>query len=464
MFFVGIAVAGDRLFDLPGSVFGDRDVAGHYGSYGYPLRPAQLQHTLNVFAKEWCFDGAFGGLVFASDLGYFLVDHLQPLVIIGFCRQLQHIYFFNVDLVARGTDNAVAHYKRSRVDTDNNFRWLLQGEVIFTRMKVSKNIKIFINYFLGPLLFCWLAFSIYRHIVNQPHLDQTWQQIRSSFQSYRIVNLIAALLLVPVNWGFEAWKWKLSVDPSHRISFGQAFRATLSGVSFSVTMPNRIGEYLGRVLYLPEGRRLQAVPLTLVGSFAQLLVTLVMGTAGLVVLKKPLLLHFEGLVIWYQFALYGLLAVIVILTLLYFKVASVVQLYKRWIKIQRHLYLVEALGQFGVQLLIKILLLSFLRYCVFLLQYVLIFNLCGVEIDAALLAWLMSVVFLAMSVIPSIALLELGLRGEISLKLVGIYTANTLGITITTISIWFMNLVVPAVIGSLLMLSIKVFNKNDEET
>ena len=330
-------------------------------------------------------------------------------------------------------------------------------------MQVGKNIKIFINYFLGPLLFGWLAISIYRHIIHQPHLDDAWQQVKSSFGSYKIIYFISAVLLLFANWGIEALKWKLSVDKVYRVSFSQAFKAVLSGVSFSVSMPNRIGEYVGRVLYLPEGHRLKTIPVTLVGSFSQLLITLIMGAAGLVILKKDLLRHFEGFTIWYQFLLYGLLVIIAVLLLLYFKVASSVQLFNRWFKSKKYLYLVEALGSFNMQLLLSILLLSFLRYLVFLLQYVLIFYLCEVRIEATLLAWLMSVVFLAMAVIPSIALLELGLRGEISVKLIGIYTTNTLGITMTTISIWFINLVVPAVIGSLLILNIKVFNKKNGE-
>jgi hypothetical protein len=253
------------------------------------------------------------------------------------------------------------------------------------------------------------------------------------------------------------------VEKVYAVPFLQAFKAVLSGVSFSVTMPNRIGEYVGRVLYLPEGHRLKTIPVTLVGSFAQLLVTLIMGVLGMIVLKKDLLTHFEGSTIWYQFLLYGLITIVILLLLLYFKVSGTVQLFKKWFKSGRHLYLVEALGSFNMQLLTGILLLSFLRYLVFLLQYILIFYLCEVGIEATLLAWLMSVVFLAMAVIPSIALLELGLRGEISVKLIGIYTANTLGITVTTISIWFINLVVPAIIGSLLILNIKVFNKRNGE-
>lgn len=328
-------------------------------------------------------------------------------------------------------------------------------------MQVNKNIKIFFNYFLGPLLFGWLLLSIYRNIMNQPHLEDAWHQIKTSFQSYKILYLIAAVFLMLVNWGLEAWKWKISVATVYPIKFSQAFKAVLSGVSFSVTMPNRIGEYLGRVLYLPEGTRLKTIPLTLVGSYAQLLVTLIMGTFGLIILKKDLLFQFKDFTIWYQFILYGLLVLVVILLLLYFKIAGIVQQYKKWIKNINYLYLVEALAYFKVQLLSRILLLSFLRYLVFLIQYLLLFYLCEVNISAGVIIAVMTIVFLAMAIIPSIALLELGLRGEISLKLMGIYTANSLGITIAMVSIWFINLVLPAIAGSLLMLSIKIFSRKN---
>jgi len=118
-------------------------------------------------------------------------------------------------------------------------------------MQMNKNIKIFINYFLGPLLFAWLIYSIYRQVLKQPQLEESWFRIRQSFQSYKIVYLVLGLLLIAVNWGLEAWKWMISVRTFYPVKFLQAFKAVLSGVSFSVTMPNRVGEYLGRIVYLP---------------------------------------------------------------------------------------------------------------------------------------------------------------------------------------------------------------------
>ena len=329
-------------------------------------------------------------------------------------------------------------------------------------MQMNKNIKIFVNYLLGPLLFVWLSYSIYRQIIKQPQLEESWLLIVQSFHSYKILYLFAALLLIPVNWGLESWKWMISVRTFYPVKFWQAFKAVLSGVSFSVTMPNRVGEYLGRIMYLPEGNRLKTISVTLVGSFAQLLTTIIMGTIGLLVLKSPLINQIPQLRLWYQFVLYGLIILVCILLLIYFNVAGTVGLFNKWIKNQRYIYLVEALQKFHLRLLIEMLLISFLRYLIFIIQYILVFYLFEVNVAAGTIATVMSVVFLAMAVIPSIALVEVWVRGEVSIKLMGLFSTNTIGIGFTSVTVWFINLILPAIAGSLLILSLRVFkNEND---
>jgi hypothetical protein len=263
-----------------------------------------------------------------------------------------------------------------------------------------------------------------------------------------------------VNWGLEAWKWMISVRTFYQIKFFQAFKAVLSGVSFSVTMPNRVGEYFGRIMYLPEGNRLKTISVTLVGSFAQLLVTIITGIVGLIVLKSLLIEHFPQLKIWYQFIVYGLIITAFIMLLIYFNVESTVGLFNKWIKSRKYIYLIEALQEFHTKLLIQLLLLSFIRYMIFIIQYVLVFYLFEVNVSTPAIATVMSVVFLAMSVIPSIALVEVWLRGEISIQIMGLFSMNTLGIGFTSVTVWFINLILPAIAGSLLILSLRVF-KNE---
>ena len=52
LFFCGVAVAGDELFDECGLVFGIGDVAVDGGGDGYALSAAEFEHGLYVFAEE----------------------------------------------------------------------------------------------------------------------------------------------------------------------------------------------------------------------------------------------------------------------------------------------------------------------------------------------------------------------------------------------------------------------------
>lgn len=334
--------------------------------------------------------------------------------------------------------------------------------VIFTAMVRNKTIKIFLNYFLGPLLFAGLSFSIFQQIRHQPHLAQSWTEIKASFLSVKILYLFITVVLIFVNWGLEAQKWKLLVGTVRPTSFSTAYKAVLSGVSFSVALPNRIGEYLGRMVYQPEGSRLKTISLAIVGSIAQLLVTLCAGMLGLVLVKKELLQAYPQATIWFQFLFYGLLFVTACIFLVYYKVSAVVSFFSRWLRTHHFLYLVESLQKFNGSFLSKILLLSSLRYGVFLLQYLATFYLFQVNMPPGVAMSVMSVVFLALAVIPSIALIEVGLRGEVSLRLVGLFSANGLGIGLTSVTIWFLNLILPALIGTLLLLNVKLLTKNEE--
>ncbi len=156
---------------------------------------------------------------------------------------------------------------------------------MFTR---NKNIKILVNYGLGPLLFIWFSYAIYKQVKAQPHLQDALHNLKLSVTGSQSWKIYLALLLVFVNWGVEARKWQVLMKPVESIGFFNAFKAVLAGLAFSMNTPNRIGEYGGRVLYVHEGHRWKAFSLTIIGSFSQLIVTLAMGLGGLVFfIAKP---------------------------------------------------------------------------------------------------------------------------------------------------------------------------------
>jgi hypothetical protein len=341
-----------------------------------------------------------------------------------------------------------------------------------------KIFRIFLNYFFAPLLFLWLSWSIYRQITHQPNLHSSWISIKTSLQSFDGACLFfSVLLLMIVNWSIEAVKWKLSVRSVQPISFSRSLKAIMTGVSFSITTPNRIGEYFGRMLYMAEGNRLRVIALTIVGSISQLIITLFFGLIGLVVLHSQLddlqsqyILNVGDDVIrsrmpsllWMQVLEFGVAAVLIILTLFYFRLAPLTRLIMRWKRSERWAYLVNALENLDATLLFKILSLSAARYIVFIIQYFLLLRLFDVDISWWNALWTVSTIFLVLAIVPSLAIAELGQRQWVSWEFLKLYSSNYLGIAFTAVTIWAINLVIPAVIGSLLILRIKILKNKDE--
>ena len=325
-----------------------------------------------------------------------------------------------------------------------------------------KNIKIFLNYILGPLLFLWLSYSIIKQIKHQPHLEESWLTIKAAFADERIINLFLAFILMFVNWSLEALKWKLSVQHVQPVSFAKALKAVFSGVSFSVTTPNRMGEYIGRVLYMNEGNRLKVISLTILGSVSQLIVTMFFGLLALMILKPSILnAQLSGWSEWVNLVLVTSLFVFAVLTVFYFRIGWITRWIEKIPAIKKYIWLIHELEKADTTLLIRLLSISMVRYMVFATQYFLLFRFFTVDVDWWTVFWATALVFFIMAITPTIALFEVALKIVVTERIFSIFTDNTVGVDFVTTTIWFVNLVVPAAIGSLLILGIKLFKKDE---
>lgn len=326
---------------------------------------------------------------------------------------------------------------------------------------MSKSIKIFLNYCLGPLLFILLSWSLYKQIIHQPDLPQRWAAIRHSWQSPLFWMVIFLMLL---NWGLEARKWQLLISPLEKFSLLRAYKSVLAGCSVTMLTPNRIGEYGGRIVYVQEENRLRAIPLTMLGSMSQLFVTVLMGTAGLILFKY----YFEsGEVLLFKLLpelagnilLYISLLVSVLLILIYLRVGLVIRLLSDVRFLKRTVQYLQLVNDFSRKQLLRILFLSFLRYMVFILQYMLLLNLMEVQLPVIICFWLLTVFYLVMTMAPTIGFTELPVRAVASVELLGLYSNNILGIQAASLGIWLINLVLPAMLGSVLILGIKIMRE-----
>lgn len=327
----------------------------------------------------------------------------------------------------------------------------------------KKRVKVVVNYIIGPLLFLFLSYAIYNQIKHQDNLENSWKTIVASLTGADAWKLYTVILLSVVNWGIESRKWQILVKPIQEISFIKAFKAILTGLSLSLFIPNRLGEYLGRMLFMNEGNKLRSIALTVVGSISQIIVTLVCGLTGFVLLRELLMESFigklSGKTIWMNTVILIILIVSVLLLVLYFKLNKVVQWFGSWKIIQRLTFFVEHIKDFNASTLTTILRLSFLRYLVFIVQYVLLFQLFGVIIPLPEMALMVTVLFLVLIIVPTLPIADVGVRGEIGIQLFGLLSANNVGILAAAAGIWLINLIVPSIAGAVFILSVKLFDR-----
>ena len=274
------------------------------------------------------------------------------------------------------------------------------------------------------------------------------------------------LLLMILNYAIESRKWQLLLRPLQKLNLVRAFKSVMAGCSITMITPNRIGEYGGRILFVEPPNRLRAISLTILGSISQLAVTIVMGTCGLIYLKYFSVngaTIFQGMpIILGNTLLVMSLLISIFMLLLYCKLGWLIQLMEKAKILTKALKYVRLLEQFTGKQLLRILFLSFLRYMVFILQYMLLLKLMNVAVPIVLCFWLLAVFYLVMAMAPTIGFTELPLRATATVEIFKWFSGNLLGIQAAALGIWMINLVLPAIIGSLLIAGIKIKKDYDE--
>ena len=323
---------------------------------------------------------------------------------------------------------------------------------------MNKSIKILLKWVVGPLLAVWLFYSLYLQVKAQPDIETSVALIKAMPFGANAWKFWLVIVFVFVNWGLEARKWQLLMKALQPMSFFTAFKSVLCGVTLSLNTPNRIGEFGGRILFVNDGNRIKAISLSIAGGMAQLIITMLMGCFGLTYLLFTMDATDTAMgisVFWLRIFLCGSILGTIIFVFFFFRLSWLIRLLEKLPYANRFLKYINVLETFDAKILLRLLSISFFRYIVFVLQYIFMLQLLQVEQNVWTGFWIITVMFWILAIIPSIAIAELGIRGTVAKTLFS-YSTNTIGILTATFGIWFVNLFIPALIGSLLILGIKI--------
>ena len=264
--------------------------------------------------------------------------------------------------------------------------------------------------------------------------------------------LFIAFLLVFINWGMEALKWKYAIHNSVKISFIKAFKFTLTGITAGLLTPNRVGEIPFRALMLGKNKFKEVTLKTILSSYSQALVTVIIGTVGLLFMQDLFIFKIDVKIICEV-----LILCCVLMLLLYFKVGEFISLLEK-IKYFKNKQIGEAINSFSVQSLTIILFFSLIRYMVFSIQYYLILNAFNIEFSITTTILLIPVCFMLASIIPTILISEIAVRASVAIFIFGMISDLDVSIMAASITLWTLNVAFPALLGMFNLQQIKILS------
>lgn len=285
----------------------------------------------------------------------------------------------------------------------------------------------------------------------------------SGFKNLKFILL--ALILMPANWLIESIKWQFLIKKVENVKLGSSIKAVFAGTAISIFTPNRIGDYLGRIFILKKGDRIDGTIATIVGNLSQLLMTILMGGISLVYYSNSIAQHLFGNNDIRVFAIVLVFIILVGLILLFFNFPLIEQsIYNRFnlhkVPVLKHINL---LSEYNKKDLFKVLILSLSRYLVYSIQFYLLLLAFDVQLSIIDGLMIVSLIFFSLTVIPSVAVAELGLRALVTMtifEIIGGGSNSDLALVSATSILWLINIALASLIGGIFIFQLKFFRKN----
>lgn len=290
--------------------------------------------------------------------------------------------------------------------------------------------------FLIKLLIVTAAFYfIYDQLAHNDKLD--WSKFQNLVKAkFSILGILFLLSFSVANRFLEILKWQNLVSVLKPISLGESTKQVLGALTAGIFTPNGLGEYAGKALYFEKTKTKKIIFLNLICNGIQMILTIIFGSIGLLILG------------YWQWAL-GILIVSCV-----FLLASFLS---KTIKIKGYSIekLIDKINEIPKKIHRKNTFLALCRYLVFSHQYYFLFLAFDVDLPyLTMMATIATVYFLASS-LPSFQFLDFAIKGSVAVFFFGKLGVNEWIVIFISTVMWFLNVVLPVVIGSYYVLKFK---------
>ncbi|MEO8254498.1 MAG: hypothetical protein ABI554_08925 [Flavobacterium sp.] len=301
--------------------------------------------------------------------------------------------------------------------------------------------KQFLVLLIKILIVAAAFYFIYNQLANNNQLD--WQKFMVLFQKNQSVSGIVFILLLSVlNRYFEILKWQNLAQYIRKITIAESTQQVLAALTAGLFTPNGVGEYAGKALFFNKSETKKVVFLNLICNGIQMVLTVIFGIFGLLYFNTK----FNVITPTTVLILFG------IFTALFLLLFSIKKITIKGYSIEK---LIHKINEIPKSIHQKNILLGACRYLVFSHQYYFLFLAFDVHLPyLMLISTIASVYFLASS-LPTFQFLDFAVKGSVAIYFFGILGINQWIVVFISTLMWFLNVVIPVVIGSYYVLMYK---------
>lgn len=294
----------------------------------------------------------------------------------------------------------------------------------------------------AKLLIVGLAFYfIYSELANNDRLD--WIRFQEKFDKNSTwYGILFILLLSVLNRFLEILKWQNLVQVIRPITVGESTKQVLAALTAAIFTPNGLGEYGAKALFFEKDKRKKIVFLNLICNGVQMALSVIFGFVGL--------LYFN-----YYFNIISLKTLATILSIVLAVVVFLIMIRKAAIKGYSIEKLIQKVNKLPRSIHLKNSTLAFLRYMTFTHQYYFLFLAFDVDLPYLLLMSAITSVYFLASSLPTFQFLDFAVKGGVAVFFFGLAGVNEWIVIFITMLMWFLNIVLPVVIGSYYVLRFK---------
>lgn len=319
---------------------------------------------------------------------------------------------------------------------------------------MTSNYKKVLATFIKIAVVAFAFWFIYRKLTSHNDLRE-FIKLLASIPSQQIWLVLGTVfLLMLFNWGLEAVKWKELIARVEQISLWRAVESVFCGLTWAVFTPNRLGEYGGRVFFLSPKRRIIGVVAMTVGNIGQLVLTNVFGAITVCIFVY----RFIPLEPILQAATCGIALVFALFFIIFYfniKWLNGLLLSIKFTRKYQKFYAV--LARYKKKELLKILLFCLARYAIFTTQYIIMFLWLIPDLKMMDILLLVPILFFVQSTLPSLDLLDIGIRSVTALFFFKYITDQNTAVVACIASIWLINIIIPAILGSYFVFKLNFF-------